>query len=52
MPVVINEVEVLDAPAAVAHAAQGASGHAEPVYEQLRRYQRDTEARDRRRTAD
>ncbi len=54
MPVVINEIEIVDQPAAppAQGAAPAASRRAEPVHEQLRLLQRDLEARQRRLVAD
>lgn len=52
MPVIINEIEVLDAqPPAPAGQAQ-APAQAEPAAEQLRRFIRDLEGRQRRLIAD
>jgi hypothetical protein len=53
MPIVINEVDIVEPPA-----SQPASGpstppaHTEPLSEQLRRLQHDLEVRARRRAAD
>jgi hypothetical protein len=53
MPVVINEVEIVEPPAAAPAAvpAEG-PGPAEPLHEQLRLLQRDSDARQRRLMAD
>lgn len=53
MPIVINEIEIVDQPAP--QPAQGTPDtprRAEPVHEQLRLLQRDLEARQRRLIAD
>jgi hypothetical protein len=53
MPVVINEIEVLEPPAPPpAPGAPAAASRTEPIHEQLRRLQRDYDARQRRLTAD
>jgi len=53
MPVVINEIEVLEPPAPPpASGTPAAPAHTEPIHEQLRRLQRDYDARQRRLTAD
>lgn len=53
MPVVINEIEVLEPPAPPrATGTPTAARRTEPIHEQLRRLQRDLDARQRRLTAD
>ncbi len=53
MPVVINEIEIVDQPAPQpAQQAAAVPRRAEPVHEQLRLLQRDLEARQRRLIAD
>jgi hypothetical protein len=53
MPVVINEIEIIDQPAPPpVQPAPAAPRHAEPVHEQLRLLARDLEARQRRLAAD
>jgi hypothetical protein len=53
MPVVINEIEILEPPAPPpAAGAPVNAARTEPIHEQLRRLQRDFDARQRRLTAD
>jgi len=53
MPVVINEVEILDSPAAASRpAAAATTPRVEPAHEQLRRLLRDLDGRQQRLIAD
>jgi hypothetical protein len=54
MPVIINEVEIFDAPVAPKRPAGGAAApnRREPSHEELRRLQHDLDRRDRRLIAD
>lgn len=52
MPIVINEVEIFDAPTPTRPASTPGPSRPEPAYEQLRRLQRDLDARQRRLIAD
>jgi hypothetical protein len=54
MPVVINEIEILERPdrEAAAGSPQASPPPAEPANEQLRRYLRDVQVRQRRLVAD
>ena len=53
MPIVINEVEIFDAPVTSTPAASTPGpSRPEPAHEQLRRLQRDLDARQRRLIAD
>jgi hypothetical protein len=53
MPVIINEVEIFDAPVvSTPSVAAAAPSRREPAHEELRRLQHDLGWRDRRLTAD